>query len=174
MWNTLRHTTTLAAMLTLVTPAIGAAQSSSLKTETYTWFGELVSVDTGALKMTVKSRCAYPEAVSKLKQFKPGDSVWVVWSGLGDHSDAVRHIRRVDTNRKIEENLVLPAELVSTEAPNQYVTFRVKVPESSMAALKAVKPGEWVMVTSRHRPSEDAEAVIAVRPYGSNTNSTKS
>jgi hypothetical protein len=106
--------------------------------------------------------------VSELKQFKPGELVWVVWSGLHDYSDAVRQIRRGDTNRKIDENLVLPAELVSTEAPNQYVTIRVTVPESSVAALKAVKPGEWVMVTSRHRPSADAAAVVAVKPYGSN------
>jgi hypothetical protein len=168
MWNTLRRTATLAAVLTLVTPAIEAAQSSSANTETYTWFGELVSVDTAALKMTVKSRCAYPEAVSELKQFKPGELVWIVWSGLHDYSDAVRQIRRGDTNRKIDEDLVLPAELVSTEAPNQYVTIRVMVPESSVAALKAVKPGEWVMVTSRHRPSADAEAVVAVKPYASN------
>ena len=169
MWNTLRHTATLAAVLTLVTPALGAAQASSPNTETYTWFGELVSVDTSAMKMTVKSRCAYPEAVSELKQFKSGEPVWVVWSGLHDYSDAVRQIRRVDTNRKIDENLVLPAELVSTEAPNQYVTIRVKVPESSVAALKAVKPGEWVTVTSRHRPSADADAVVAVKAYGSHT-----
>ena len=119
--------------------------------------------------MTVKSRCAYSEAVSELKQFKAGDPVWVVWSGLHDYSDAVRQIRRADSNRKIEENLVLPAELASTEAPNQYVTIRVRVPESSMTTLKSMKPGEWVTVTSRHRPSTEAEAVVAVRPYGSNT-----
>jgi len=33
--------------------------------------------------------------------------------------------------KKIDEDLVLPAELVSTEAPNQYLTIRVKVPEGS-------------------------------------------
>jgi hypothetical protein len=126
--------------------------------------------DTTASTMTVKSRVAYQEAVSELKQFNPGEMVWVVWSGVQDYSDAVRQIRRVQAGNKIDENLVMPAELVSTEAPNQYVTIRVKVPETSAAALKAVKPGEWVTVTSRHRPSTDAEAVVAVRPYGSNTN----
>jgi hypothetical protein len=61
---------------------------------------------------------------------------------------------------------VLPAELVSTEAPNQYVTIRVKVPESGLSAINTVKPREWVTVTSRHRPSTDDEAIVAVRPYG--------
>jgi hypothetical protein len=64
---------------------------------------------------------------------------------------------------------VLPAELVSTEAPNQYLTIRVKVPESVLSAINTVKPGEWVTVTSRHRPSSDDEAVVAVRPYGART-----
>lgn len=64
---------------------------------------------------------------------------------------------------------MLPAELVSTEAPNQYVTIRVKVPETGLSAIKAVKPGEWVTITSRHRPSTDDEAVVSVRPWGSTT-----
>jgi hypothetical protein len=81
----------------------------------------------------------------------------------------VRQVRRPGSGGKIDENLVLPAELVSTEAPNQYLTIRVKVPESALSALKSVKPGEWVTITSRHRPSTDDEAVVAVRPYGSTT-----
>jgi hypothetical protein len=64
---------------------------------------------------------------------------------------------------------VLPAELVSTEAPNQYITIRVKVPESALPALKTVKSGEWVTVTSRHQPSTDGDAVVSVKPYGSTT-----
>ena len=154
----------------LGTPALGRAQASPPNSGTYTWNGELVSVDATAMKMTVKSRVAYQEAVSELKQFKPGESVWVVWSGAYDHPDAVRQLRRGEANRKIEENLILPAELVSPEAPNQYITIRVKVPESTLTAIKAVKPGDWVSVTSRHRPSTDAEAVTAVKPYSSSTN----
>ena len=65
--------------------------------------------------------------------------------------------------------MVLPAELVSTEAPNQYLTIRVKVPEASATAIKDVKPGQWVTVTSRHRPATEADAVVAVKPWGSPT-----
>jgi hypothetical protein len=144
---------------------LARAQSAHLKSDTYTWNGELVSVDMNAKTMTVKSRVAYQDAISELKHFKPGDRVWIVWSGLSDSSDAVRQIRRSESGRKIDENMLLPAELVSTEAPNSYITIRVQVPESGLAAVKAVKTGEWVTATSRHRPSTDAEAVVSVRPW---------
>ena len=81
----------------------------------------------------------------------------------------MRQVRRFETGRAIDENLVLPAELVSTEAPNSYITIRVKASESALAAVKAVKPGEWVTVTSHHRPASDTEAVVAVRPWSQAT-----
>ena len=163
------QTAILATVLTIGMPVLGIAQSSQTKSDTYTWNGELVSLDTTAKTMTVKSRVAYQEAISELKHFKAGDRVWIVWSGIHDSSDAVRQVRRSETGRKIDEDLVLPAELVSTEAPNQYLTIRIKVPESGLAAIKTVKPGDWVTVTSRHRPSADDDAVVAVRPYGAST-----
>jgi hypothetical protein len=156
----------VAAVLTIVGPGLGTAQTSQTKSDAFTWSGELVAFDTTVKSMTVKSRVAYQEAISELKHFKPGDRVWIVWSGIHDSSDAVRQVRRYDTSRRIDETLVLPAELVSTEAPNQYITIRVQVPESALSTIKTVKPGEWVTVTSRHRPSTDDEAVIAVEPYG--------
>jgi hypothetical protein len=159
----------LATVLTIGGPELGNAQSSQPKGDTYTWNGELVSLDTTAKTMTVKSRVAYQEAISELKNFKAGEQVWIVWSGIHDSSDAVRQIRRSETGRKIDENLVLPAELVSTEAPNQYVTIRIKVPDSGVAGIKTMKPGEWVTVTSRHKPSTEDDAVVSVRPYGAST-----
>jgi hypothetical protein len=163
------QTALLAIALTISGSVLGLAQSSQPKGDTYTWNGEFVSLDTTAKTMTVKSRVAYQEAISELKHFKAGDRVWIVWSGIHDSSDAVRQVRRSEAGRKIDENLVLPAELVSTEAPNQYLTIRIKVPESAVAAIKTVKPGEWVTVTSRHQPSTEEEAVVSVRPYGATT-----
>ena len=163
------QTAVLATVLTIGGPVLGLAQSSPTNGETYTWNGELVSLDTIAKTMTVKSRVAYQEAVLELTHFKAGDRVWIVWSGVHDSSDAVRQVRRSETGRKIDENLVLPAEFVSTETPNQYLTIRIKVPESGLAAIKTVKPGEWVTVTSRHKPTTDDDAVVALRPYGANT-----
>jgi len=163
------QTAVLVIALTIGVSVLSLAQSSQPKGDTYTWNGELVSLDTTAKTMTVKSRVAYQEAISELKHFKAGDRVWILWSGIHDSSDAVRQVRRSEAGRKIEEDLVLPAELVSTETPNQYLTIRIKVPESAVAAIKTVKPGEWVTVTSRHKPTTDDDAVAAVRPYGERT-----
>ena len=163
------QTAPLAIALTISGSVLGLAQSSQPKGDTYTWNGEFVSLDTTAKTMTVKSRVAYQEAIAELKHFKAGDRVWIVWSGIHDSSDAVRQVRRSEAGRKIDENLVLPAELVSIEAPNQYLTIRIKAPESAVAAIKTVKPGEWVTVTSRHKPTTDDDAVAAVRPYGERT-----
>jgi hypothetical protein len=159
----------LTTVLTISGPMPGMAQSSQPKNDTYTWNGELVSLDTTAKTVTVKSRVAYQEAISELKHFKAGDRVWIVWSGIHDSSDAVRQVRRSEAGRKIDEDLVLPAELVSPEAPNQYLTIRIKVPESGLDAIKTVKPGQWVTVTSRHKPLTDDDAVVMVRPYGAST-----
>ena len=163
------QTAVLVIALTIGVSVLSLAQSSQPKGDTYTWNGELVSLDTTAKTMTVKSRVAYQEAISELKHFKAGDRVWILWSGIHDSSDAVRQVRRSEAGRKIEEDLVLPAELVSTETPNPYLTIRIKVPESAVAAIKTVKPGEWVTVTSRHKPTTDDDAVAAVRPYGERT-----
>jgi hypothetical protein len=164
-----RLLTTTFAVLWLAAPLFGAAQSVTSNGTTFQWSGEFVGADSATSTFTVKSRIAYQQAVSELKQFKPGEKVWVVWSGIHDYSDAVKQVRPMPAGKKIDEDLVLPAELVSTEAPNQYVTIRVKVREGGLAAIKDVKPGQWVTVTSRHRPSTETEAVVAVKPYGATT-----
>ena len=137
MWTRWTRIAALATILTASVPVLAEAQSSQTKSETYTWNGEFVSHDATAMTMTVKSRVAYQEAIAELKHFKAGDRVWIVWSGVQDSSDAVRQVRRFETGRTIDENLVLPAELVSTEAPHSYITIRVKAPESALAAVKA-------------------------------------
>ena len=65
-------------ILTIGGPVLGAAQSSQTKTDTYTWNGEFVSLDTTAKTITVKSRVAYQEAISELNHLKAGDRVWIV------------------------------------------------------------------------------------------------
>ena len=162
----------LVTLLVLGTTAVMGTQSAQSASDTFTWHGELVSVDTTARTMTVKARVAYQEALSELNQFKAGQPVWVVWSGVDDDSDAVRQFRRPEANQKITDRLVMQAELVSPHATNQHVTLRVQVPEASLAAIKSVKPGEWVTVTSRHHAATEVEAVVGVKPYSESSTAT--
>ena len=87
------------------------------------------------------------------------------WSGSDKYADGIRRVMPYSGNRKDGERFHLPVELVSTEAPNQYVTFRLKVPTAHLTTLKTITPGEWVTVTSSHRPSGDVDAVVSSRPY---------
>ena len=155
----------LVTMLVLGTATVMGTQSGQSANDTFTWSGELVSVDTAARTMTVKARVAYQEALSELDRFNAGQPVWVVWSGVGDYSDAVRQFKRPEATHTASDRLVIRAELVSPHATNQYVTLRVKVPEASLVAIKSVKPGEWVTVTSPHHGVTEADAVVSVRPY---------
>lgn len=161
----------LVTLLVLGTTAVMGTQSAQSASDTFTWQGELASVDTAARTMTVKARVAYQEALSELTRFKAGQPVWVVWSGVNDYSDAVRQFRRPEANQKITDRLVMQAEIVSPHATNQYVTLRVKVPEASLAAIRSVKAGEWVTVTSRHHAATD-EAVVGVKPYSESATAT--
>ena len=162
----------LVTLLVLGTTAVMGTQSAQSASDTFTWHGELVSVDATARTMTVKARVAYQEALSELNRFKAGQPVWVVWSGVNDYSDAVRQFRRPEAHQKMTDRLVMQAELVSPHATSQHVTLRVKVPEASLAAIKSAKPGEWVTVTSRHHASTDVEAVVGVKPYSQSSPAT--
>jgi len=170
MSRTVGHIAAVVLVLALGAPTISGAQASQTTTDTYTWSGEFVSIDAAAGTISVKARVVYPDALLELKQFKAGEKVWVVWSGVRDYSDGVRQLRRFQANEKANDIFTLPAELVSPEPQNQYITIRIKVPASSVAELKANNPGQWVTVTSRHRPATDAEAIIAVKPYVSQMN----
>jgi hypothetical protein len=132
-------------------------------TATYQWSGELVSFDDGTRTATIKARLVDQEAVADLKRFKAGERVNLWWSGAFDYADGIRRV--MSSSDRKEERFLLPVELVSTEAPNQYVTFRLRVPDSQAAGLKSVEPGEWVTVTSSHRASSDADAIVSIRPF---------
>jgi len=98
MFRERNHLPSIMGVLWLAMSLIGAAQSGAPNGDTYQWSGELVAVDSTASTLTVKSRIAYQEAVSEVKQFKPGEKVWTVWSGIHDYSDAVRQVRHASNS----------------------------------------------------------------------------
>lgn len=158
-----KHIISLAAFVAMFTSGVLAAQTPAPVAENYQWSGELVSFDEGTKMATIKARLVYQEAVDDLKRFKVGDRVNLWWSGAFDSADGIRRV--MSSSDRKEDRFLLPVELVSTDAPNQYVTFRVRVPDSQAVGLKSVKPGEWVTVTSSHRASSDSGAVVSIRPY---------
>ena len=140
-----------------------AAQTPAPVVEHYQWSGELVSFDDGMRSATIKVRLVDQEAVNDLKRFKAGDRVNLWWSGYDKYADGVRRV--MSSSDRKEERFLLPVELMSTEPQHGYVAIRLRIPDSHAAALKSVKPGEWVTVTSSHRASRDADAVVSIRPY---------
>jgi hypothetical protein len=160
-----KHITSLAVIAVIAGCTVLAAQTPPAVTETYEWSGELVSLDENTRTATMKARLVDQEGVVDLKRFKAGERVALWWSGSDKYASGIRRVLPHPAGLKDAERFHLPVELVSTEAPNQYVTFRLKVPAAHIAALKTVKSGEWVTVTASHRPSGEADAVVSIRPY---------
>jgi hypothetical protein len=165
----MRNTLLLLAIVTLSVLAMTAnrvgAQSVQPTSQTYSWSGELVSFDATGRMMAVKSRVVGEQALAELPQFKSGDRIVLTWSGFDTHADAISRAVRYDAAKKWNEPFTFPVEFVSYESPRQYVTFKFQVPAASVEAVKSVKPGEWVTATSRHRASNETEAITAVNPY---------
>ena len=141
------------------------AQSVQPTSETYSWSGELVGFDANARSITVKTRVVGDQALADLPLFKSGDKIVLTWSGFDTYADAISRAVRYDAAKKWNAPFTFPVEFVAYEAPRQYVTFKFQVPAGSVEAVKAVKPGEWVTATSRHRASSEAEAITAVNAY---------
>lgn len=155
----------VATFVVLSMCGVFAAQSPHPGAETYEWSGELVAFDATAGTATIKARLVDQEGVADLKRFKAGERVTLWWSGSDKYADAIRRVLPYAANRKAEDRFRMPVELVSTDAPHQYVTFRLRVPAAHAAALNAVKPGAWVTVTSSHRASDTAATTVSIRPY---------
>ena len=155
----------LAAIFALSACGVLAAQSSQPISDTYQWSGELVSFDETTKIATIKARAVDQDAVTDLKRFKAGERALLWWSGFERHADAIRRVMPYTENRKSEDRFLLPVELVSTDAPNQYVTFRLRVPDGSVSSVKSVRPGEWVTATSSHRVATASDAIVSMKPY---------
>ena len=141
------------------------AQSVQPTSETYSWSAELVGFDSSGRTLTVKSRVVGDQALAELAHFKAGDRIVLTWSGFDTYADAISRAVRYDAAKKWNEPFTFPVEFVAYESPRQYVTFKCQVPAGSVEAVRSVKPGEWVTATSKHRASNETEAITAVNAY---------
>jgi hypothetical protein len=128
-----------------------------------------VAFDANSRTLTVKSPVVGEQALADLPKFKSGDRVVLTWSGFDTYADAISRAVPYDAARKWSEPFAFPVEFVSYEAPRRYVTFKFQVPAGHGDAVKALKPGEWVMAIARHRPSNEAEIITAVNAYAASS-----
>jgi hypothetical protein len=165
----MRNTWMLLAMvvfsvLALIAVRVGA-QAVQPTSETYSWSAELVGFDSSGRTITVKSRVVGDQALAELPQFKAGDRIVLTWSGFDTYADAISRAVRYDAGKKWNEPFTFPVEFVAYESPHQTVTFKFQAAAGIVEPLNSVKPGEWITVTSRHRPSNETEVTMAVRGY---------
>ena len=139
------------------------AQSQGTADDTFIWHGELVSVEPGGT-FTIKAHML-SDAAKEVGRFNAGDRVLMTWSGVDRYAGAIRQIAKYEANQKVTDPFALPVELVSREVQNDYATIRFRAPASMVEPVKAVKPGEWVTVTVRHRSSGDPQSIVSVAPY---------
>ena len=154
----------LAALCAAILAPAAAAQSAQPAADTYTWSGELVSLDENARILTVKSRVVGEQPMTELPKFKAGDKIVLTWSGYDKYADAINHAVRYDATKKAEERFTFPAEFVAFDKDHQYVTFKVPIPADSISKIRSLKPGEWVTATSPHKKGE-SQPIVSVRPY---------
>jgi hypothetical protein len=157
-------------LLTAGRMAATPVQSAPTGNETYVWNGELVALDQTAKIITVKSMVV-GSALDELGHFKGGDRVMLSWSGIDKYANAVNHVARYDATKKSGERFAFPAEFVSFDAAQKYVTFKAPIPAESISKLLSLKPGQWVTATSPHGKGSEAQPIVAIRGYNDTTNS---
>lgn len=150
-----------------------AAQSSQPAADTYTWSGELVSLDEGGRILTVKVRVVGDQPMTELPKFKSGDRIILTWSGYDRYADAINHVIGYDAAKKTPERFTFPADFVAFDSAHQYVTFKAPLPAESIDKIKSLKPGEWITATSPHTRTAESKPIVSIRPYvwSSGTNS---
>lgn len=163
----MKTTFSMFAIILLATAVITQAQQATAPANatTYAWHAELVSFDPGTKTMTLKTQVVGETAATELKNFKAGDRAIVRWSGFDTSANGVRGVMKYDATQPAKEPFLLPVELVTPTLQNDYITIKLRAPDAAAAGLNAVKPGEWVTITSKHRPAADADTIVAVRPY---------
>jgi hypothetical protein len=140
------------------------AQATVQTKDSFTWSAELVALDEGLKTVTVKAWGWGEHVAADCGRLKAGERVVLRWSGYDISADSI--VRGLRTNEvKADERFVFPVEFVSFDPERKYITFKVVVPETSLANIKMLKPGEWVTATSPHGSLSKTTPVVAIRPY---------
>lgn len=149
-----------AATVAAVAFAIGAGALSAQIARSYTWYGELASVDQAARAITVKAQVS--KAVSTTASgYKPGDKLMLVWMPVKGESDTVIYAPKFDVMKFVDDGYILPVEFVSADAAGVTMTFKTTVPDNVLQGLRSVTPGNWIKVTTPMHQGKDVAMLTA-------------
>ena len=140
------------------------AQSPQSTSESFSWHGELVSLDESTKTITVKSMVIGDQAPTDFGRLKAGDRVMLTWSAHDKYAIAIRAAVPL-SDAKQSERFTFPVDFVSFDAANRYATFKVQVPENTIAKLKSIKLGDWITATSPNGPSSHTQPIVMIRHY---------
>ena len=133
---------------------------------TYRWDGELVSLDEATGTLTVKSRVVSPSGLAAVAGAESGAPIVITWSGYQSRASGIRSVTPDDGSGLWGSNrFLLRATFVKADAAGRSLTFRARVPEASLAAVRALTRGSWASVQSPHHPADAVAAMLSVDAY---------
>src|ERR1700676_3672166 len=96
-----------AARACTVALAVTAQTIGAQTARSFTWYGELVSVDQGGKTITVKAQIR--DAVTRyLDDYKPGDKLMLTWVPVKGETDTVIYAPKVEVMKGIDEGYIFP------------------------------------------------------------------
>jgi hypothetical protein len=144
--------------LDVTAPTTGAQTARS-----FTWYGELVSVDQVAKTITVRAKIR--DAVTRyVSDYKPGDQLMLTWVPVKGETDTVIYAPKVEVMKGIDQGYIFPAEFVSADAAGKTLTFKTAFPDALLQAVRSVQPGRWIQATV---PMQQPGAVAAISTMAS-------
>jgi hypothetical protein len=140
-------------LVSLLLPAM-AARAETDPPAAAAWSGQLIAFDVDARSITLKAPVRGDQAQAELQEYITGDQMLLTWSSSGTRADVISGVKRFDPASRRIRPLTVRAEFVKYEVRTQLLTFIVVAPNADFAALKTLRPGEWVTSTGGSRNAE--------------------
>ena len=146
-------------------PPTPAAPVAVQRRSTYQWHGELVTLDQPAGAITLKSRIVSGEGLTHVDQLHTGDPILITWSGSGQRAHGIRLVEPAAHTPTHRRDFQIPATFIAANPASRHLTFRVRTRDGGLAAITDLEPGAWTTMTSPHRPTDTAHAVMMVDAF---------
>jgi hypothetical protein len=143
-----------------------AAAEQAPANRMYVWSGQVTAIDKAAKAVTFKVPAK--EFVARfITQLKPGDTVIMYWgSPKPGETDALIDVSPYDAAkgpRPDDFGYVFHAEFASFDSSSMTVTVTAHLSPIAFAKFAAIRPGEWVKVTSPTDQSKDLSGISSVQ-----------